>query len=107
MRQYDAKNWSLNPDQFADLASSLSNFFAAQPITSDQFNGASAAAQHAGSASNGPVSGSLKNVNCIFVFVHQSSTCLNDVLVPNKMLNTVDMKHIDGAWIFRCQLFDS
>ena len=57
MRQYDAKNWSLNPDQFADLASSLSNFFAAQPITSDQFNGASAAAQHAGSASNGPVSG--------------------------------------------------
>ena len=71
MRQYDAKNWSLNPDQFADLASSLSNFFAAQPITSDQFNGASAAAQHAGSASNGPVSGEFRVVEkCLITRLH-------------------------------------
>ena len=42
MKQYDAKNWALEPDQFADLASSLSNFFAAQPAGGPAMGGAGA-----------------------------------------------------------------
>ncbi|XP_038061512.1 forkhead box protein J2-like isoform X2 [Patiria miniata] len=52
MKQADLKNWSLAPEQFADLASSLSQFFQQTGLLSQSLGGLSASSAATGSGFN-------------------------------------------------------